>query len=308
MTSATRLTLLLLILFRPLFGQPPSANAGRLTLTLRLPDPVAGLDDSQRDKLQTVLTELLTQNGLVAGSLPGSLVLSPSLRLVNEQAVNPGLQTLTVIESELSLTIRQADNNTLFSTVTKRLRGSGRTRDLALNNLLSQVSADDPALTTFLINGKQKAITYYNQECPAILNRAAQLVRINQFAAAFGLLLSVPEGTDCYERVQSQTATTFKQYQQQTCRQLLQQARARLAIRDFAGGLAMVEQIDPQSPCAAETRQIIEQATRETSGDNQRRWDVLKTAFVDYRDLEYYRLRIMSELAVGYYRTLPMYR
>jgi hypothetical protein len=64
-----------------------------------------------------------------------------------------------------------------------------------------------------------------------------------------------------------QTAATFKLYQQQMCRQL-QQARARLTARDFTGSLAVVERIDPQSPCAVDTRQlIIDQATRETASD-----------------------------------------
>jgi hypothetical protein len=303
---------LLLLISLPglLFGQSESTptNADRLSLTLFLPNSVTGLDESQREKLQTVLTELLTQQGVAAGSLPGSLVVKPLLRIVNEQTVNPGLQTLTVVESELSLTLQQADNNTIFSTVSKRMRGSGRTRELAINNLLNQINATDSVLLDFLTVGKQKALAYYNRECPAILNRVAQLTRINQFASAFGLLLSVPEGTDCYERVQSQTVVTFRLYQQQTCRQLLQQARSRLATRDFVGSLAIVEQIDPQSPCAIDTRQLIEQATRETSGDNQNQWGILKSTFADYRDLERYRMRIMSELAVRYYRTLPSYR
>ncbi|WP_266368991.1 hypothetical protein [Tellurirhabdus rosea] len=307
-----RIRLFLLALYAfvsaPLLAQTTGPGLfGKLNLVLVMPPYSADLNEVQLDKLQTVLTDLLTQNGLASYRMQSNLVLYPSLRIVNEQTLNPGVQTLKLVEAELSLTIRQADNGVIFSTVTKRLRGSGRSRDLAMNGLLNEVSASDPALTEFMEKGKAKALAYYRQNCPAILNQATQLSRRNQFAEALGLLLSIPKETDCFSEAERKTGQVFALYQKQACQRLLTEARARVAARDFDTGLALIAQIDPASPCAGEAKKVIEQAGREVSGDNQQRWNLLKVAFTDYRELERYRLTLVSEFLTAYYLSRPLY-
>ncbi len=65
------------------------------------------------------------------------------------------------------------------------------------------------------------------------------------------------------------TIEIFKSYQAQTCQKMLQDAKAKLANRQFEEALSIIGQIDPQAPCAPQTNELIIKATQETSQENK---------------------------------------
>jgi hypothetical protein len=282
------------------FGQTENF-ANKITIALVMPDEVSGgLSETHLQRLHDKFVDALTENGIASLNVQNNLVLYPIIKIYNEQTVNSGLQNITVIEADISLYVKQLDSKAIFASVTKKLKGSGRTRDLALNNLVSNAKLDDESTRVFLEKAKQKAISYYNQRCSTILAQADQMMKMNQSQEALVSLFSIPSEVECYQQTQSKAIEAFKMYQNQNCNQMLLNAKAKIANRQFEEGLGIIGMIDPSSPCKSEALQLIQQASGQVEGDNKRKWDLLNKIFVDSAEIEKYRLGIMSQFLAAY--------
>jgi len=274
-------------------------------VSLVMPSYIEDLDISQIEKLQSTITNLLTANGIASLQMQNNLVIYPVFRLLEQRNISPGIQTIAIVEAEISLIIKQIDKNIIFSSITKQLKGSGRTRVLAIENALNQIKPEQSEYVDFLSSGKQKALKYYNQQCASIKEQAEFLSKTNQFAEALALLNSIPRETNCYSETHKKSIEIFKLYQNQVCHQLIQQAQAKIAARSFEDALFLLEQIDPQSICNTKVESIIADMSKKTSFNNQQQWETLKKLFVDNNQLNNYRLRLISDFLKRYYQHLP---
>jgi hypothetical protein len=276
-------------------------GSNKITFALVMPNRVdGGLSKTHLQRLNDRLVDALTENGIVSLNVQNNLVIYPIIKLYNEQTVNPGLQNLTVIEAEISLYVKQLDSKAIFASVTKKLKGSGRDRDLALNNLVSNAKFDDEKTKAFLEKAKQKAIDYYTQRCTTIIAQAEQMMKMNQSQEALVSLLSIPSEVDCFKQAQSKAVEVFAIYQNQTCNQMLLDAKTKIANRQFDEGLKLIGMIDPSSPCKSEALQVIQQASGQVQEDNKRKWDLLNKIFTDSAEIEKYRLTLMSQFLLAY--------
>ncbi|MDH4462185.1 MAG: hypothetical protein QE277_12235 [Flectobacillus sp.] len=272
-----------------------------LTIAVVMPNEASGeLNDIQLQRLQDKFVDVLTQKGISSLNIQNNLVLYPIIKIYDEQTINPGLQNITVISAEMSIYIKQLDNKVIFATLTKKLKGSGRTKELALSNLISNANFDDTNTSNFVDKVKEKALAYYKERCSIIIQQADQLTKMNQTQEALGLLLSIPSEVECYQQVQNKTIEVFHAYQNQTCNQLLLNAKAKIANRQFEEGLSLIGMIDPTSVCKADALSTIQQVSQQVEGDNKRKWDLLNKVFVDSAEIEKYRLTLMSQFLIAY--------
>lgn len=272
-----------------------------LTIAVVMPNEASGeLNDIQLQRLQDKFVDVLTQKGISSLNIQNNLVLYPIIKIYDEQTINPGLQNITVISADMSVYIKQLDNKVIFATLTKKLKGSGRTKELALSNLISNANFDDTNTSNFVDKVKEKALTYYKERCSIIIQQADQLTKMNQTQEALGLLLSIPSEVECYQQVQNKTIEVFHAYQNQTCNQLLLNAKAKIANRQFEEGLSLIGMIDPTSVCKADALSTIQQVSQQVEGDNKRKWDLLNKVFVDSAEIEKYRLTLMSQFLIAY--------
>lgn len=300
LTYSVYYLLLILATYATTQGQSPSFT-NTLTIAVVMPNEVSGeLNDIQLQRLQDKLVEILTQKGISSLNLQNNLVLYPIIKLYDEQTINPGLQNITVINADISLYIKQLDSKVIFATLTKKLKGSGRTKELALSNLISNANFDDINTSHFMDKAKEKALTYYKERCSIIIQQVDQLTKINQTQEALALLLSIPSEIECYQQVQNKTIEVFKAYQNQNCNQLLLNAKAKIANRQFEEGLNLIGMIDPTSICKSEALLAIQQVSQQVEGDNKRKWDLLNKIFVDSAEIEKYRLTLMSQFLIVY--------
>ena len=282
------------------FGQTENLS-NKITIALVMPNEVSGgLSETHLQRLHDKFVDALTENGIASLNVQNNLVLYPIIKIYNEQTVNPGLQNIIVIEADISLYIKQLDSKVIFASITKKLKGSGKTRDLALNNLVSNAKLDDESTRVFLEKAKQKTIAYYNQRCSTILAQADQMMKMNQSQEALVSLFSIPSEVECYQQTQSKAIEAFKMYQSQNCNQMLLNAKAKIANRQFEEGLGIIGMIDSSSPCKAEALQVIQQASGQVEGDNKRKWDLLNKIFVDSAEIEKHRLDIISQFLAAY--------
>jgi hypothetical protein len=84
-----------------------------------MPDNVEGLNTSQLSKLETKISQIVVASGLAASGYNNNFVVYPKFAIYETNLVEGGMQNITVITSELSLFIKQVDNNIMFSTISK---------------------------------------------------------------------------------------------------------------------------------------------------------------------------------------------
>ncbi|PLK42438.1 hypothetical protein C0V77_20705 [Emticicia sp. TH156] len=273
---------------------------GKLNIATVMPSELEGFTAGHLKKIETKILSLLNQSGISSRGVDNGVILYPVISIFNEQTINPGLQTMTVIDGELSLFIKQADDKLVFSTITKRVKGSGRTRDQAINNLISLLPTKSDEYGDFIIKAKTKIIDYYNKRCDMLIAKADQLSKANKHDQAISMLFSIPAETDCYRKSREKSLEIYKNYQNYTCAKLVSQAKAKLSANQYEEGFAVLSKVDPSSNCAKEVEALYKQHGNEVDANVKRYWDFWEKIYLNKIEAEKYRWKAMSELAVLY--------
>jgi hypothetical protein len=287
------------------FGQTTN-DVGKIALSVVMPENVDGLDISQLSKLETKISQIVTVSGLASSGYNNNFVIYPKFAIYESNIVEGGMQNITVVTAELSLFIKQVDNNLLFSTISKSLKGSGSSKELAITNAISKITTNDPDFKTFIETGKLKIITYYETKCVDIIKKSDSYVKMQQYEQALGLLMSVPEEvSSCYNQIQDKAIDAYKAYQTQKCSELIQKAKTSLASNDYVGALNILSEIDPSATCFNEAQTIAKSAETKVKAEEKKQWDFQMKQYNDDVSLEKQRIEAIKEIAVSYYKSQP---
>ena len=216
------------------------------------------------------------------------------------------MQNITVITADLSLFIKQVDNNMIFSTISKPLKGSGSSKELAIANAISKITTNDPDFKIFIETGKLKIVSYYETRCVDIIKKSDTYLKMQQYEQALGLLMSVPEEvSSCYDKIQGKAIETYKAYQTQRCTELIQKAKTTLAGNDYAGALNILSDIDPSASCFNEAQTIAKLAEKKVDVEEKKQWDFQMKQYNDVVSLDKRRIEAIKEIAISYYKSQP---
>jgi len=303
--KTSKLTLFfLLFLFVSYLKAQQTDEVGKIALSVVMPENVDGLDRSQLSKLESKIIQIATKEGLSASGFNQTFVIYPKFAVYETNVVEGGMQNITVVTTELSLYIKQVSTNILFSSVSKSLKGSGRTKEIAITNAISQIPVSDKDFATFIETSKQKIIAYYEKNCNDIIKQADSYIKMQQYSQAIGLLMSIPEEiSSCHDKVIEKSIATFKAYQNQVCAEKIQQAKAKSAGMDYDGALEILAEIDPSSKCFQEQQALMKSIENKVSAEDKKEWDFLMKQYDDATDLEKQRINAIKEMAVEYYKS-----
>lgn len=298
--------LLLMILLGndPLAFAQGAGEVGKISLSVVMPENVDGLDVSQLSRLESKIVQMVTLSGLSASGYQNNFVIYPRFAIYENNVVEGGMHQISVVDVELNLFIKQVDNNLIFSSWSKRLKGSGGNRQLAVTNAISKIQIGDPEVRDFIGEGKLKIIRYYESRCMDIMAKSDRFVKMQQFEQAFGLLMTVPEEvSSCYNRIQNKAIEAYKAYQTQKCSELIQKAKTTLAANDYVGSLNILSEIDPSASCFREAQSLARSAELKVDAEEKKQWDFRMRQYKDAISLERLRIQTIREIAVSYYRS-----
>jgi hypothetical protein len=281
-------------------------DVGKIALSIVMPENVDGLNVSQLSKLESKITQITTKAGLAASGYNQTFVIYPKFAVYETNVVEGGMQNITVVTAELSLFIKQVSNNMLFSSVAKSLKGSGKTKEIAITNAISQIPVADKAFAEFVAEGKQKIIAYYEANCDDIVKKTDTYIKMQQYEQALGVLMSIPEEISaCHDKILNKSVETFKAYQNQCCAELLQQAKAKSAAQDYDSALEILADIDPSANCFNEQQTLIKSIENKVSAEVKKQWDFRMKQYYNTVSLEKQRINAIKEIAVSYYKSQP---
>jgi hypothetical protein len=281
-----------------------TTDVGKIALSVVMPENVDGLDISQLSKLETKICQIVTMSGLAASGYNNNFVIYPKFAIYESKIVEGGMQNIAVVTVELSLFIKQVDNNLLFATISKPLKGSGSSIELAITDAIAKVPTTNPEFKAFINTGKAKIIQYYETMCADIISKSDGYVKMQQFEQSLGLLMTVPEEvSSCYEQVQKRAIKAYKAYQTQRCAELIQRAKTSLAGNDYVGALNILSEIDPSAACFNEAQSLGRSAEGKVDAEERRQWDLQMKQYDDAVSLEGQRIEAVKEIAVSYYKS-----
>lgn len=288
------------------FAKSQSTNdVGKISISVIMPENVDGLDASQLSKLETKITQIVTNSGIGASGYNNSFVIYPKFAIYETNIVEGGLQNITVVKSELSLFIKQVDNNLLFSSISKTLNGSGNNKLTALTNAISKIAVNDNEYKMFVETGKAKIIKYYESKCLDIITKSETLAKKQDFEQALGLLMSVPEEVSCYAKVQEKSIELYKAYQDQKCKTLIHEVNLSVTNNDYTKALENLGLIDPSSSCFKEAQGIMKKIESKIDAEQKRQLALQMKIYNDQVALQKQRINAVKEIAVAYYKNRP---
>lgn len=280
-----------------------SDEIGKISLSVVIPEYIENLNDSQISKLDTKISQIVTAAGLSDSGYNNNFILYPKFAVNETSVVEGGMQNITVVNAELSLFIKQVDTNILFSTISKTIKGSGSSKELAIANVISKIVTNDIEYKTFIDKSKSKIIQYYETKCSDFIKKSDALVKTQQFEEALGLLMSVPDAVSCHNQIQVKAIEAYKGIQKKNCAKQIQLARNTLATNDYSGTLNILSEIDPASPCFKESQALAKSAETKVNAEEKKQWDFEMKQYNDTISLEKQRVNAIKDIAVSYYKS-----
>ena len=282
-----------------------STDVGKIALSVVMPDNVDGLDASQLSKMETKIIQIVSATGLATSGYNNNFAIYPKFAIYETNTVEGGMQNIIVTTCELSLFIKQVDNNIMFSTVSKTLKGSGTNKEMAITNAISKISINDQQFKVFIENGKRKIIAYYELKCGDIISKSENLANMQDYEQALGLLMMVPEEVSCYKKVQEKSIKIYKDYQNKKCIIQLQDAKTQLAANNYNDALNTLSQVDPSTSCFKESQMLINNIATKVSIEEKKKWDFKMDVYSNNVALEKQRIDAVKDIAVSYYKSKP---
>ena len=276
---------------------------GKISLSVVMPESMENLDDSQLSKLDTKISQIVTVSGLSDSGYNNNFVIYPKFAVNETNVVEGGMQNITIVSVELSLFVKQVDNNILFSTISKIIKGSGSCKELAITNAITKINTNDADYKSFIDKSKTKIIQYYETKCADIIKKSDGFVKTQQFEEALGLLMSVPYAVSCYTQVQAKAIEAYKGFQKKNCTKQMQLARNTIALNDYVGTLNILSEIDPASPCFKESQNLAKTVESKVNAEEKKQYDFQMKQYNDAVSLEKQRINAIKDIAVSYYKS-----
>ncbi len=281
-------------------------DIGKIALSVVMPENIEGLNSSQLAKIETKISQIVTSAGLGASGVNNNFVIYPKFAIYETNVVEGDMQNLTVITSEFSLFVKQYDNNILYASMSKSLKGSGKTKEMALTNAISKIPANDPEFAKFIETSKTKIVNYYEAKCGDIINKSDSFVKMQKYEDALGLLMTIPEEvSSCYNQVQAKSIAAYKAYQTQKCSEIIQKAKTTLAGNNYNDALNILSDIDPSASSFEEAQLIAKKVEDKVSEIEKKEWDFQMLQYKDQISLEKQRINAIKDIAVAYYKRKP---
>ena len=225
------------------------------------------LTASNISKLETKLIQTITNSGFSSNGYNKSIVIAPKLEIYEDGFTQATMQAVHIVKANLTLIVKQQDDNFLFATLVKEIFGSGGSKEQAISNAIMQINSNDSDIKKFFDSSKEKIYNYYEKNCANIIKKAELFAKTQQYENSFSCLLAVPlQATSCYDKIESKAVEVYKSYQNQNCRKLLLVAKTQITIKNYAQAIDVLTTIDPSTSCFNEAKTLVQSIENKING------------------------------------------
>lgn len=222
----------------------------KLSLYLSMDEPIQDISSSCNDRLKKKIEQIISTNGAANGTISSGITISPTLVVVEQDVVETGMQNINTVVVDFGMIIEQKSQGAQYASINRSLRGSGKGKEAAIANAIASIKPNDSQYAQFLNTAIRKITNHYEQNCRLYLDKANNFADNGQVDKALELLASIPEVVSCYGQIRDITALMTTQTQEINCREALQVAYSKLALKKWQEALEILSTIKPNSTCA----------------------------------------------------------
>jgi len=285
-------------------AQNKTSGTERIVITAFVPQPIEGIPEIAVSNLENKLSQIITANGF-SGDYNQRFILTANISVLTKDitATAPPMHAYTL---EVTLYIGDGVSGVLFASTSTTVKGVGETETKAYTNALKNLQTNSPSYQSFIENGKNKIIAYYNANCDFIIKEANVLASTNNFEAAIAQLISIPTASEeCYYKAMDAVTAVYQKYIDKDCQIKLQQANAIWnASQDYESALqagAVLASIDPDASCFQDIKQLFNKIEKSIIQRDDREWKyILKTQMQESE-----RIEAMRAIGVAYGMNQP---
>ena len=164
-------------------------------------ETAAQLGDNNAAALKNKISKIITRNGMADAA--GLFVVTPTLTITDDGAVDTGMTTLHVLRADLTLSVKNLFEDTVFGSQTISLQANGKSMEACMRSLINKVNVNDARFAKLIGDVQQGIADYYTRQMPKILAKVNSLVAREEYEDAMAALAVIPESVDEYEAVEA---------------------------------------------------------------------------------------------------------
>lgn len=291
-----RIQHILLSLLLSLTAQTVAAQCEIQLMTAPI-DQLEDIPETINEQLATRFTRILTSAGVAASANYRQFFITGKFSHAFKDVL-PGPPRQHVINTTLTIYIGDIVGQTVYETFSLDLKGVGNTEERAYISALKGLNPGNNAFKSFIERGKRKILTYYDNNYPTILRRAATAEQTGQYEEALMILSTIPECCVGFDQASNAMLRVYQSYLDTEGQRLLALGRAAWAADPTSGGAteacSYLTQINPSSKAFAQAQALVKDIQKVTRADY-----VFETQTKYKDEISLQKARIEAARAIG---------
>lgn len=296
-----KIILLLSLVWAALFPGKLWAQDCEVPMGVALPAQAEALPSSARSYLMDKLRQMATANGISADLSGTQFFLSAKINVV-EKNILPGPPVQHSYTLSVSLYVVDDYNQKIFTSATLEVKAIGNNETKAYINGIRKINVNSAVVQSFIAEGKQKVLRYYDDNYRALLAKAKSESAMKQYDKALAMALSIPPCSKGYEQALKEAGNFYQSYVNQQCQENLAKAYAAWNAQQNKNGALeageYLSRIYPDAVCYKEAMALYKDMKAKVKED-------VKFEMKQYNDgvaIEKQRIEMMKAIGVAYGR------
>jgi hypothetical protein len=286
-----------------------SDDAGRVVLNTYIPNQIEGLTESAKTNLSNKLSQIATKAGMGGSASNPRFIITANVVVLTKD-ITPTAPPMHAYTLEITFYIGDGIEGTKFASTSLNLKGVGETETKAYNSALKNLNVNDKRYQTFIEEGKNKIIEYYNSKCDFIIKQAEMQTTKNDFDSAIATLTAIPEVCkDCYDKAMNAVGPIYKQQIDRQCKLDFAEAKNawNVSLDATAAEQASVylAKIDPNSSCYNDAQTFSNTIAKRINELDKREWNFKMKVQQDDVNLQKATIKAARDIGVAYGNNQP---
>ncbi len=254
-----------------------SDDAGRICIAAYVPQQIDKMPDAARSMLSNKLSQIVTQNGLGGSAMNERFIITANITILTKD-LTATAPPMTALGLEMTFYIGDGIEGTKFASKSVQVKGVGTNETKAYIEAIKMVKPNDPSFASFLEEGKQKIMKYYNSKCDFIIKEAQTLASQNNFEEAIFKLTSVPDVCkECYDKCMTAVAPMYQKKIDRDCKMKLNEATTIWNSSQDANAASsageILASVEPSSACFGEIKALSAKIQKRVIEIDKREWN-----------------------------------
>ena len=163
-----------------------------------------------------------------------------------------------IVELEVSVYVVNLQEQLLAAETSFVVKSIESSEHKAMIRAINRINARTPVVRQFMTSAREKIVDYYATRIPMIVAKAQSLADRDDYEAALAALAAVPESLDDYPMVAEKMTAVYTQMVDKFATVSIQEAKSKIALRDYEGALDALLYVDPSSTRFEEAARMVD--------------------------------------------------